>query len=203
MSKIAFRKEFKKRLLSIPQEIIEEESKVIAQKVFEHQRYHDARSVSIFLNMPSGEVRTSRIVEHIFSSGKKCYIPCCTTDSMQMVRLKDMADFHSLKRNAWKIPEPSLDEGRENALDSVDGLDLVIMPGMAFDRDGNRIGYGKGYYDKFLQRVYALADGSGKPRPYTMAIRLSAQLVDKVPTEETDFKPNVIIHPGMNDFSES
>lgn len=193
--KIAFRKEFKKKLLSIPQEVIERESKLIAQKVFEHERYRSAKSVSIFLNMPSGEIDTSLIVEHIFRSGKTCYVPCCNPESMQMLRLQGIDDFHSLKRNSWGIPEPSLEEGRENAIDSADGLDLVIIPGMAFDRDGNRIGYGKGYYDRFLKDIFAMAARDGKPHAFTMAIRMSAQLVDKVPTEETDVKPNVIIHP--------
>ena len=194
IEKIAFRKAFKTKHLAVPQEVIERESKLIAKKVFEHERYRSAESVSIFLNMPSGEIDTSLIVEDIFKSGKKCYVPCCTQASMQMLRLHDIADFHSLKRNSWGIPEPTL-EGRENAIDNADGLDLVIMPGMAFDIDGNRIGYGKGYYDRFLEDIFALAARDGKPQAFTMAIRLSAQLVEKVPTEETDVKPNVIIHP--------
>ena len=61
---------------------------------------------------------------------------------MQMVRINSLADYESLPINRWGIPEPTWEEKREEALES--GLDLVIMPGLAFDRTKARLGHGKG-----------------------------------------------------------
>jgi 5-formyltetrahydrofolate cyclo-ligase len=78
-------------------------------------------------------------------------------------------------------------------MDLKDGLDLVIMPGLAFDRDRNRIGYGKGYYDTFLERLCKLSSERGLPDTKTVAVGISSQLVDSVPVDTFDRKPDVIL----------
>lgn len=190
--KIAFRSQFKKVLLEIPFPTIEAESRIITEKILTCRHYIDAKSVSIFLNKPCGEINTTFILEDIFKSGKKCFVPFCSNTTMVMLHLKDMNDFLSLERNSWGIPEPKLQDGRLNAFEI--GLDLIIMPGMAFDRKGNRIGYGKGYYDRFLEKMDSISDAANISRPYTIAIGLRKQMVDiDLPTEETDRKPDLIL----------
>jgi 5-formyltetrahydrofolate cyclo-ligase len=147
------------------------------QTLFGLPEYRDARAISIFLSMPSGEINTTEIINDAFSRGKKVFVPYTYKLStpreswplsiMDMMQLESMEDFRSLKQDKWGIPIPSRDsiERRHNcfgglgktegqtARDAADvELDLIIMPGMAFDRGLERLGHGKGYYDLFLQR---------------------------------------------------
>jgi 5-formyltetrahydrofolate cyclo-ligase len=86
-----------------------------------------------------------------------------------MVELGSMQDFESLAKNSWGIPEPSPSDGRLDCF-QANGLDLILMPGLAFDTNGNRIGYGKGYYDRFLQKSFDFAVANGYPKPFTSTI---------------------------------
>ncbi len=128
--------------------------------------------------MPNGEIATSAIVHDAFQSGKRVFVPYihdAATQSpgqpkavMDMLSLTSEDDYNSLKPDNWGIPTLGKESvtSRENCLggkgpngeqteDSTDdekGLDLVVMPGMAFDRSMARLGHGKGFYDYFLHR---------------------------------------------------
>jgi 5-formyltetrahydrofolate cyclo-ligase len=92
-----------------------------------------------------GEINTRDLIRNIFETNKACYVPCFTgSATMTMVKLKSWEDFLSLPVNKWNIPEPAADEVREDALDEQ-GLDLIIVPGVGFDAEMNRIGHGRGY----------------------------------------------------------
>ncbi|RUS19096.1 hypothetical protein BC937DRAFT_87996 [Endogone sp. FLAS-F59071] len=150
-------------------------------------------------------------------SDKACYVPRWGKDEMEMVRLESWEDYLSLPVNRWNIPEPSHDQVRDNALDNG-GLDLIIMPGLAFDITRNRLGHGKGYYDRYLTKCNEWARATGRLRPRTaawliddklcgwplpfhftaistVALALEAQMLeaDQIPTDETDHKPDLII----------
>ncbi|ORE22451.1 5-formyltetrahydrofolate cyclo-ligase [Rhizopus microsporus] len=107
------------------------------------EKLSNAKNVSVYISMPTGEVITTNIIHHLLRSGKNCFIPRCTKTHMDMVKINSIEDFNSLPVNKWKIPEPPLDQDRENALET-EGLDLILMPGVAFDQNRNRIGHGKG-----------------------------------------------------------
>jgi 5-formyltetrahydrofolate cyclo-ligase len=130
--------------------------------------------------MPSGEVQTDEIVRHALSSGKDVFVPYLYKNEegtkedgelaprkiMDMVRLKGLEDYERLERDSWGIPTVTEDTvgGRERILGGSEkdgkvqlsnGLDLVLMPGVAFDLEGQpavirRLGHGKGFYDYFL-----------------------------------------------------
>ena len=73
---------------------------------------------------------------------------------MDMVRLLDMEDYDSLSRTKWNIKQPDENDEREEALDNDGGgLDLILIPGLAFTREGDRCGRGRGYYDTYLQKA--------------------------------------------------
>lgn len=132
--------------------------------------------------MPSGEIQTDAIVNSALADGKQVFIPYLHSNPdagegspkriMDMVALKGLEDYESLGRDAWGIPsvgEDDLDQ-RERILGSdYAGLDLMLLPGVAFQRQEEgggvrRLGHGRGFYDYFLQR-YALrhekaSDGS-------------------------------------------
>lgn len=121
---------------------------------------------------------------------------------MEFLKVLSMEDIESLPPNAWGIPEPlPLDDLRQNAKEG--GLDLIIMPGLAFDRTCNRIGYGKGYYDKYLEMCQANQKRLGLNRtktgtafPKLVAIGLSTQLIANVPTDKYDIKPDLVVLGG-------
>ncbi|KAI8054847.1 5-formyltetrahydrofolate cyclo-ligase [Thamnidium elegans] len=102
------------------------------------------QELSAQCDMPTCEIMTKNIILHLLNSDKNCFIPRCTKNTMDMVRITSVGDFESLPLNRWSIPEPPLDQERENALDGA-GLDLILVPGVAFDKNKNRIGHGKGY----------------------------------------------------------
>lgn len=81
---------------------------------------------------------------------------------MEMLRLDSL---NGLERDAWGIPTLTNVEGRDNALETEDeGLDVIIVPAVAFDRTGDRLGHGAGFYDRFLERGWG--KGSVRRKPY-------------------------------------
>jgi len=154
----------------------------VTQKVLQLLEYQKASALSIFLSMPGQEISTSTIVSDALHQGKKVFIPYIHSDAgsgksktMDMLRLKDQTDLQSLKPDAWGIPSLPAEgiEDRENALgghgtlDASDPdqttceLDLIFMPGTAFDSSNNRLGHGKGFYDRYLSRIRQRLDNAG------------------------------------------
>ncbi|KAJ3383859.1 hypothetical protein HDU92_003908 [Lobulomyces angularis] len=196
LAKKVLRTSLNKKLSLIQQDKIDSDS----IKVFNHLKslecYASANSISTYLNMKGGkEIKTDLIVEDfIKNKNKKIFIPLCEKDVMHMLSLASMEDFKSLPLNNWNIPEPKNSSGRINAFES--GLDLIIMPGLAFDRYGNRLGHGKGYYDKFLLEYKNFAVKNHLKMPQTVAISLSAQIIDEeIPHNDLDVKPDIILTP--------
>lgn len=139
--------------------------------------------------MPEGELDTGPIVADALQQGKEVYVPYihkaaaatseAPTSVMDMVSLHSQEDFEKLEADSWGIPTPSESsiEGRKRCLGRKDidpqaaegseggmhGLDVVVMPGMAFDRRLARLGHGKGYYDFFLARYKRSLGASAGP----------------------------------------
>lgn len=128
--------------------------------------------------MPKAEISTRNIVLHALQQKKKVFVPFTykitpsspngTKDVMDLVALHSQEDYESLQIDAWGIPTPSKESIWERNTCLGDDeitlqqtsryepghvhLDMIIMPGMAFDRKLSRLGHGKGFYDYFLQR---------------------------------------------------
>lgn len=142
----------------------------------------------MYLSMPQGEISTTGVVRQALLKGKKVFVPYIHKSSalgslgpsMDMLALHSQEDLDSLQRDAWGIPTLSDDSlcDRENALGRLgpspaddagengvfEGLDLILMPGMAFDHANGRLGHGKGFYDRFLQRYREVASQGNVPR---------------------------------------
>ena len=127
--------------------------------------------------MPNGEVLTKTIVYDALRQGKQIYVPYIyenkvqsnrsTRSAMNMVSLHSQTDYEALEPDTWGIPSvgedsitkrvPILEEVTNSERDSKNKstecrrLDLIVMPGLAFDRDLGRLGHGKGFYDYFLK----------------------------------------------------
>jgi 5-formyltetrahydrofolate cyclo-ligase len=166
----------KQRLGAIPHESAISQSRVVSNTLKTFKPYVEAKRVSVFLSMPSGEIQTDAIVRNALASGKEVFVPYLHRNPlpshdlparvMDMVRLKDLRDYESLKPDRWGIPsiDPATVHERERIFGGPDAqhsdqifLDLILMPGVAFDRDPQsgairRLGHGKGFYDYFINR---------------------------------------------------
>lgn len=145
--------------------------------LFAMQEYQAAKRIGIYLSMPSSEIDTAAVVRHALATGKKVFVPytyklppSSTLEAgsvMDMVALHSLSDYESLKPDKWGIPTPPEGsvQGRENCfgyhglsegivaeMNKEAGLDLIVMPGIAFDVELRRLGHGKGFYDSFLTR---------------------------------------------------
>lgn len=145
MDKKTLRKELVQKRDLLSKKEIEEMSKLIEENLFSTSLFKNASDIFIFVSYRS-EVNTHDIIKTALSYNKNIYIPIVDpkTKTMKASRLKD---FSCLEKNYMNILEPT-----KESIDIVDPnkIDLVIVPGLLFDRNGYRIGYGGGFYDKFF-----------------------------------------------------
>jgi 5-formyltetrahydrofolate cyclo-ligase len=152
--------------------------------------YKEARRISIYLSMPAAEISTRAMVLRALQEKKQIYIPFTFKNNssgptgpksaMDMVSLQSEEDYESLQPDPWGIPTPSEEIiGRSNCIlgdmeighfrgreTSKETLEVIIMPGVAFDQKLSRLGHGKGFYDSFLQRYEQIhtANNSGSTK---------------------------------------
>ncbi|CRG86913.1 hypothetical protein PISL3812_03926 [Talaromyces islandicus] len=184
------RQKVHKILKSLPQESVAAQSTIVTDKLCALPEYLQAKRISVFLSMPTGEISTTRIVQDALASGKEVFIPYThnletvpKVSMMDMLRLESMQEFNALEPDRWGIPSlnKSCIATKQNCFGGLGvaadrlrsakedlGLDLIIMPGMAFDTSMRRLGHGKGYYDHFLNRYSSEIQGSPRAakRPF-------------------------------------
>jgi len=149
-TKRQLRKLIRIRLESLSEKEIEDQGNWVQQKVLDSSIYKKSKYVGLYINF-TREIPTIRILKDILqpNSGKICFVPRIIEqeNSLKLLRVYTMEDLLSFSKNKWNIHEPTLEyEGlpREEAIDSGK-LDLLIVPGLAFDESGGRLGRGKGY----------------------------------------------------------
>lgn len=118
------------------------------------------------------EVNTHQYIDHLIEIGKQVLLPV-VVDSKNMI-LREYTGKQDLKEGAYHIQEPI---GKLFPQKEYSKIELGIIPGIGFDKQGNRLGRGKGYYDRFLTKV---------PQMYKIGICFPFQLVEQVPTNITD-----------------
>lgn len=190
-AKQALRKEIKKRVAAMADEEKVRQSGVVSQKLFRHPKYNSSQRIALFLSMHD-EVRTEEILKDAFAKGKVCFIPKYLTNSshMDMLRLTSLEDMNTLPLTSWNIRQPGdEDNQREEAL-NTGGLDLILMPGLGFDKSGNRLGRGKGFYDTYLERCM----NHPKGKPYTIALAFKEQLCQEIPVGERDIHIDEVLY---------
>lgn len=139
--------------------------------------YTEARIVALYSSI-GGEVETGEVLEAARKEGKIVLFPVVCGDHLRFVKI---ADTGKMIKGAFGIAEPCI-TGEAYAPDAAD---LVVVPGVAFDRTGKRIGFGKGYYDRALHHL----EGSGK----LVGFCYDFQLVDEIVAEPHDVAVDVII----------
>lgn len=179
MDKKEIRKEIISTRNSVDMIIRQKWDKTIFENLINSNFYNEAKSIFIFISYGS-EVDTIRIIEHSLKTGKEVYVPKTYKDIKEMKAVK-ITNLTNMVKDKMGILEP-IDVSKDSIGES---FDLIIMPGVAFDFFGNRIGYGGGYYDKYLS--------SYKEKTEKVALAYHMQLLNKIETEEHDIKVDYII----------
>eukprot|EP01028_Stygiella_incarcerata_P011302 TRINITY_DN631_c0_g1_i3.p1 TRINITY_DN631_c0_g1~~TRINITY_DN631_c0_g1_i3.p1 ORF type:complete len:182 (+),score=43.74 TRINITY_DN631_c0_g1_i3:255-800(+) len=126
----------------------------IIEELKKEPLFVESRRIGVYISTVM-EADTTCLISDLLTSGEKTvFIPNVDGDQMDMLRVDDMDDYAHFTLNRWGILEPPREgiEERENPFASEIPLDLLIVPAVAFTRDGHRLGHGKGYYDKFLEK---------------------------------------------------
>ena len=160
----------------------DELSRDICQKFLASPEYAAAQTVLFYVDVRS-EVRTRHCLPQALQHGKRIVVPYCVAGRLELFHLADMAE---LSVGMYKILEPqeSLRELAEKRV-GVQELDLVMVPGVAFDRRGARMGHGKGYYDKLLEHA--------RPEAPLVALAFECQMFPEIPTQAHDVFMDKII----------
>ena len=162
------------------------ESELLTEAVIQHPLFAASEMVLLFAGYGS-EVDTSEILREAFVSGKQVYLPKVVSGSDIPTMIFYRIESRDLLQGGYRgIPEPAGDTEQYVFSEPEADRTFVLLPGVAFDRQGNRMGYGKGFYDRFLAEYPALIKR-------TLAIGFACQLVEQIPTEEYDIKPNSIL----------
>ena len=150
-------------------------SQKIVERFMQLDEYAAAKTVMFYVDVRD-EVRTRQALPAAIASGKRIVVPYCVDGELELVWLENMDE---LELGMYRILEPtaSMRTVERKKLQPTD-LDLVMVPGVAFDRNGGRTGHGKGYYDKLLQ--HARLDAP------LIALSFECQLFDKIPAESHD-----------------
>lgn len=159
-----------------------EKSEQIKQRLQKEIVYAEAQAVLVYMNYRS-EVITTQIAEELLSAGnKKVYAPRVEGMDIYFYEIKSLSDLQAGYqgiREPESIPEKLLTEEMTRNMKC-----LVLVPGAVFDRERGRMGYGKGFYDRFLAKY---------PDVATAALAFQCQIARKVPTEPHDRKVDIII----------
>ena len=164
------------------QENKEQVSEQIMERFMALPAYEAAKTVMFYIDVRA-EVRTRQSLPAALASGKKIVVPYCVDGELELFHLEDMDE---LEIGMYKILEPraelrDLDSKRVDVAE----LDLIMVPGVAFDRRGGRTGHGKGYYDKLLQ--HARMDTP------LVAVAFECQLFDAIPTDDHDIYMDCLV----------
>ncbi|WP_194191763.1 5-formyltetrahydrofolate cyclo-ligase [Clostridium chrysemydis] len=174
------KKSIRKNIIA-KRDLNKEENSLKDSKIFNElislNSYKRAKKIFIYIGFGS-EINTKDLIEIMLKEGKEVFVP--KVIEKEMIALK-ITSLSNLIESKFKILEPV---GEKSDIDGEE-FDLIIMPGVAFDRIGNRIGYGGGYYDKYLKDI------SSDIKKVALAYEL--QLVEEIETEEHDLKVDSII----------
>ena len=175
MNKKELRAQIRAKKRAMTEAEIAEKSLRLGELFLASDAYKNAKTVYGYLPY-NQEVRTVAMLEQAIRDGKRVAVPKCYGDEMRFIFMEDLS---KVEKGYAGIPEPILDEPIAD-----DETALVLMPGMAFDPQGHRIGYGGGFYDKFLAK---------EPNHPTLALCYDFQMVEHLETEEFDIPVDTVL----------
>jgi len=153
-------------------------SRVIKEKLLRTQVFQKAKTVMFYIAF-GGEVNTEEMIEEAKKTGKRVAVPVCKKNRLTL-RPCVLDENAELKKGPYGIWEPAL-----KSFIQLRDLDLVIVPGVAFDKKGNRLGRGKGYYDHLLKRL--------SKKTASIGLAFGFQILPSIPTTTHDVSVNRVI----------
>jgi 5-formyltetrahydrofolate cyclo-ligase len=160
----------------------DEFSRRITRRILQLEAYNRAETVLGYMSF-GAEFATLHWLQQALQAGKQILLPKVNSASKQL-ELYQVSDLQrDVAPGLWKIPEP-LPE-RCNRVSDRQQLDFILLPGVAFARDGARLGYGGGFYDKLLARI---SPPAANEHPVLAAAAFSMQIIKDIPQEATDRK---------------
>ena len=175
MDKKALRREIREKKRSMTEAEIICRSEKLGELFAATEAYRNAKSIYGYLPY-NQEVRTVPLLQKALADGKRVAVPKVYGDTMKFLWLDDLS---KVENSEMGIPEPIADDPVAD-----DPTALVLMPGVAFTEKGDRMGYGGGYYDRFL---------AAEPDHPTIALCYAFQMVESLPTEEFDIPVDAVI----------
>lgn len=179
MDKVELRHEIKARLAAMSSADRITKSKKICRQIIESPAFKDATVVMVFLSLPH-EVDTTPLILHAWQQGKTVAAPKISFQQRHMIPV----EITSLE-TGFKTDDKGLRNPTSGNPVPFDEIDLVITPGLGFDRSGNRLGRGGGYYDRFFTCDQLDAQRWG--------IAFSEQLCEDIPHDETDIQVHAVV----------
>ena len=172
MNKQILRNEYKKIRKNIGNK--EEQDNVIFNKVINLEEYKQSDLILIYVSLKD-EVDTIKLIKHSLEIDKKVAVPKCIGDNIVFYYINSLED---LEERYFGILEPKTNEIVNNFNNSI-----CIVPGLAFDKQNNRIGYGRGFYDRFLEKYNGIKIG----------LTYKECICDKIDEDENDIKMDKVI----------
>ncbi|CUS80368.1 5-formyltetrahydrofolate cyclo-ligase [Candidatus Kryptobacter tengchongensis] len=175
------KKTIREQILSIRNSLDPDEARKKSRLIFQNLKtlsvFNDAKTVHTYVSSKKNEVDTIEIISYLLSSGKKVVVPVVDKEK-KILRNSELKSLTNLKKSTFGILEP------EEIIDvDINEIDLVLVPAIAVDRVGNRIGFGGGYYDKFLSQVSC-------PK---IALVYNFQIVDEIKPSQNDIPVDFIV----------
>ena len=175
MDKKELRRQIREQKRAMTEEEIVTASRRLGELFLDCPQYKAAKTIYGYLPY-NQEVRTVPMLEQAMRDGKRVAVPKCYGEEMRFIYMDDLS---KVEKGYANIPEPIADDPVAD-----DPTALVLMPGMAFTKDGKRMGYGGGFYDKFL---------AAEPDHPTVALCYAFQMVEDLPTEDYDIPVDCVL----------
>lgn len=180
-AKIQIREDIAKKISELSESKMNEKTSAIEERLFEFANFLESKIALLYIN-GNYEVQTENIIKRSYDYNKIVVLPAFDPQQFKMTLLKVDNFGRDLKAGPRGVLEPDV---RRCKIVPMDRVDIAIIPGLAFDEKGGRIGTGKGYYDRLIPR---LAITTRK-----VALTLEEQIVPQVPMESHDKHVDIII----------
>ncbi len=161
-----------------------EQERIVYQKIINLKIFNDSVVIALFKSRED-EFNTDDLINYALKNKKIVLLPRIDQDNMFFLRIDDNTIYEESK---FHVLEPIYEQEK-----IINQMDLIIVPGLAFDQKGSRLGYGKGYYDRFLK----------DKDTYKIGVCYDEQIVDLVPTNDHDVSLDMIVSKSLKKIIKS